>query len=249
MLGMPRSVLLASWASAWLADAADLDDVVKHVRGADEPHGVTGMGSQTSASLNEALLALRSGGATAMRVALPRPGDPGDLPGPAELTDAAVAAGEVALAVGIPYALVPRIEPFGPPGDQGHFVTWEWWDADPLTPAAGLDDSDRELRQTLLAASDQLAQLDVPSWRPEVAQLLADLRSGASAAPLPRPFPGKAQQVAARSARIMAIAQYALADDGGAVTGAAADARRAAISDLDAAARHALCSAASALAE
>lgn len=249
MLGMPRSVMLASWTSAWLAGVADVDDVVTRVRGADEPHSVSRTGSSAPQPLADALLALRSGGATAMRVGLPRPGDPGELPGPPELTDAAVAAGEVALAVGTPYALVPRIEPFGPPGDQGHFVTWEWWDADPLTPTANLADADRELRQTLLAAGDQLAQLDVPSWRPEVAQLLADLRSGEADAPLPRAFPGKAQQVAARSARIMAIAEYALADDGGAVTGAEADARRTAIAELESAARHALCAAASALAE
>lgn len=249
MLAMPRSVVLASWASAWLADEADIDDVVRKVRGSDEPHDVSGMGTMSSAPLGDALLALRSGGATAMRVALPRPGDPTGLPGPADLTDAAVEAGEVALAVGMPYALVPRIESFGPPGDQGHFVTWEWWDADPLPPSAGLDEADRALRQTLLAAGDQLAHLDVPSWRPEVSQLLTDLRSGASAAPLPRSFPAKAQQVAARSARILAIAEFALADDGGAVTGEDADARRTAIGELESTARHALCAAAGALTE
>lgn len=249
MIGLPRSVVLASWASAWLDGAVDVDDVVTRVRGSDEPHGVSHTGSPAPESLADALLDLRSGGATAMRVALPRPGDPGELPGPAELTDAAVAAGEVALTVGTPCALVPRIEPFGPPGDQGHFVTWEWWDADPLTPAVSLADADRELRQTLLAAGDQLAQLDVPSWRPEVAQLLADLRSAETDAPLPRAFPGKAQHVAARSARIMAIAEYALADDGGAVTGADADTRRTAIAELESAARRALCAAANALAE
>lgn len=249
MLVMPRSVTLASWTSAWLAGSVDVDDVVSRVRGPDEPHEVSGMGSQSAAPLGDALLALRAGGATAMRVVLPRPGDPGDLAGPPDLTDAAVSSGEAALAVGMPYALVPQVEPFGPPGDQGHFVTWEWWDADPPTPAAGLDDADRELRQTLLGAGDELAQLDVPSWRPEVSQLLADLRSGAAAAPLPRSFPGKAQQVAARSARILAITEFALADDGGAVTGADADARRTAIGDLESAARRALCAAAGALAE
>lgn len=249
MLVMPRSVVLASWASAWLAEEADIDDVITRVRGGDEPHGVSGMGSQSIAPLAEGLMGLRAAGATAMQVALPRPGDSGEIAGPADLTTAATAAGEVAIAVGAPYALVPIIEPFGPPGDQGHFVTWQWWDVNPLTPSTSLSDADRELRETLLAASDLLVQLDVPSWRPEVAQLMTDLRAGASAAPLPRPYSGKAQQVAARSARLLAIVQFALADDGGAVTGSEADARRNVISELDAAARRALCAAAGSLAE
>ena len=249
MLAMPRSVVLASWASAWLAGETDLDEVVTRVRGGDEPHDVSGMGSPSTAPLADGLLGLRAAGATAMRVALPRPGDPGELAGPADLNAAAIAAGEVVIADGAPYALVPSIEAFGPPGDQGHFVTWQWWDVLPVTPSSGLADADRELRQTLLAASDLLVQLDVPSWRPEVEQLLTDLRAGASAAPLPRPYTGKAQQLAARSARLLAIVEYAMADDGGAVTGPEADARRTVISELEAAARRALCAAAGSLAE
>jgi hypothetical protein len=249
MLAMPRSVLLAAWTSAWLAGDANVDQVVARVRGSDEPHHVTGLGSREQAPLADALHSLQSAGALAMRVVLPRPGDLRGLAGPANLNSDAVDAGEVVIAVGARYALVPHVEPFGPPGDQGHFVSWQWHDANPADPLAGLVEADRELTETLIRAESTLASLDLAAWRPEVAQLLDDLRSNATAAPLPHRFPARAQSLAARSARLLAIVEYALADDGAAVTAADADARRDALRPLEVAARQALAAAAGALAE
>jgi hypothetical protein len=249
MLALPRSVILAAWTSAWLADEASVDEVVARARCADEPDEVSGFGTRSRVPLVEALHGLRAAGAHAMGVALPQPGHPGELAGPPELTAAAVEAGEAAFAVGADYALVPRVQPFGPPGDQGHFVTWVWHDANPIATRVSLSEADRQLSETLLATESALTDLDLPAWKPEVAQLLDDLRSNASAAPLPRMFPAKAQTLAARSARILAIVGHALADDGGAVTSAAATARREAIRPLESAARTALAASAGALAQ
>jgi hypothetical protein len=250
MLALPRSARLAVWAGAWLAEAATLDEVVARVHGDDEPHEVTGIPGQTTlGSLSSALVALRAEGVHALRVALPRPGDPHGLAGPPDFTADAVAAGEVVLAVGSQSALVPEVQAFGPPGDQGHLVTWFWRDA--ATPLAGgsLGDAERALAAALLAASSTLTRLDVASWRPEVARLLDDIRTERSGEPLPRTFPPAAQNLAARAARILAVVDVALGDDGAARTAASATARRDALVPLEREARHALAAACNVLAD
>jgi hypothetical protein len=250
MLALPRSARLVVWAGAWLGGTATLDDVVARVHGEDEPHEVTGIPGQTGpGSLGFALGALRAAGVHALRVALPRPGDPHGLAGPPEVNADALTAGEAVLAVGSATALIPDVRAFGPPGDQGHLVTWCWRDA--TTPPAGdsLAHADRALSEMLLAASSTLADLDVASWRPEVAQLLDDVRSERSGEPLPRAFPPAAQNLAARAARVLAVVEVALSDDGAARTAGSATARRHALAPLERTARHALASACNVLAD
>jgi hypothetical protein len=249
MLGLPRSVRLAAWGTCWLASQATLDEVVARVQGDDEPHTVTEMPPRhVPSSLGTGLGMLRADGARALRVALPRPGDPQGLAGPRQLTIEAVAAGEAILCVGAPIALVPEVRSFGPPGDQGHLVSWGWRDAEPPPPGPTLREADRALAEELLAASSTLAGLDVAAWRPEVAQLLDDLRSGAVAEPLPRPFPATAQALAARAVRVLTVVEVALDDDGLSLTAGSVGTRRAALTRLERAARHALAAACNVLA-
>ena len=238
MLSLPRSVRLAAWATMWFAGRCDLRELTDRVRGDDEPHELVDAPSLDS--FIEVLPFWHKAGAHAVVAALPRAGDPHGLSGPVRLTESAVAAGEAVIAVGAPYALVPRVTPFGPPGDQGHFVGWVWHDAHPPPAGASIAQADRELNEALLAASRVLADLDVPSWRPEVARLLDDVRSGRASAPLPHGYSQEAQALAARSARLWTIAEFALADDGGAVTVRDASTRRDALIHLERAARHAL---------
>jgi hypothetical protein len=250
MLALPRSARLVVWAGAWLGGTATLDDVIVRVHGEDEPHDVLGIPGQTGpGSLSSALAALRAVGVRALRVALPRPGDPHGLAGPAEVTADAVAAGEAVLAVEFPAALIPDVRAFGPPGDQGHLVTWSWRDAAPPPVAGSLADAERSLSEVLLAASSTLADLDVASWRPEFSRLLDDIRSDRAGEPLPRAYPPAAQNLAARAARILAVVEVALRDDEAAVTGGAAAARRDALVPLERTARHALVSACNVLAD
>jgi hypothetical protein len=182
-------------------------------------------------------------------VALPRPGDPHGLAGPPDLTADAVAAGEAVLAVGGPFALVPAVRTFGPPGDEGHLVSWTWRDAAPPASGPTTREAERALTDALIAAGSILARLDVAAWRPEVAQLLDDIRTGRAGEPLPRAFPPEAQALAARAARILAVVDVALQDEGGAVDTATANARRDALVDLERAARHGLAAACNTLAE
>lgn len=249
MVTLPRSARLAVWGTAWIRGEVALEDVVKRVRGDDEPHEVVDVpGAASTSSLGAAVTALRSAGAESFRVALPAPGDPVGLAGPAELTADAVDAGEAVLAVGAPFALVPDVRAFGPPGDEGHFVTWTCRTATEGSLGPNLAEAEAELAATLRDAGDTLARLDIAAWRPEVATLLDDIRSATIGEPLPRVYPPRAQTVAARSTRVMAVVGFALQDDGGALSAGAADSRRAALTPLERAARHALVAACNALA-
>ncbi|HEX6233279.1 MAG TPA: hypothetical protein VFZ63_09135 [Jiangellaceae bacterium] len=241
MVSIPRSVRFAAWAAMWFEGRCDASEVIDRVRGDDEPHELEN--APSVASLDLVLPFWREAGAYGVAAALPRPGDPHGLGGPVELTESAVAAGEAVVAVGAPYALVPRVSAFGPPGDQGHFVTWVWYQANPPPAGPTITQADRDLNDALLAAGRVLADLDVPSWRPEVAQLLDDVRAGRASAPLPHGYSQEAQALAARAARLWTIAEFALADDGGAVTTAEASARREALRQLERAARHGLAAA------
>ena len=250
MLGLPRSARLAAWAGSWLTGQVTLDDVVARVQGDDEPHTVTdGPPGREVGSLGTALGSLRVHGARAMRVALPRPGDPQGLAGPRQLTVDAVEAGEAVLCVGAEVALIPTIRTFGPPGDEGHLVSWAWRPAHPPPPVPPLPELERTLTEELIATGSTLARLDIAAWRPEVARLLDDIRSGRAADPLPRPFPPAAQALAARSARVLAVVDIALRDEGQALTAASAHARQQALIPLERAARHALAAACNALAD
>lgn len=251
MVTLPRSARLAAWATAWLRGDTTLDDVVTRTCGDDEPHEALDIpGKITTVGLPEALLALRDVGVRAFRVALPVPGDPRGLGGPPELNGDALDAGEAVLtepADAAPYALVPDVQTFGPPGDQGHLVTWVCRRANPAPPGPSLSEAEKAMTFALLEAGAELSDLDVASWRPEVATLLDDVRSSRAADPLPRAFPTQAQTVAARGARLLAVVGFALDDDGGAVTSAAAQSRRSALVPLEQAARHALVAACNAM--
>lgn len=250
MVSLPRSARFATWATAWLNNDADLDDVVKRVEGIDEPHDATGVpGTSDTVSLADALFRLRDHGATGFRLALPVPGDPTGLAGPAEFTADGVDAGEAIVVEATNVGLVPDITSFGPPGDQGYFVTWNCQPAVLPPPPEQLSDAEHALSLELLQAGDTLAKLEVSAWKPEVATLLQDLRTGQTGEPLPRSFSSRAQNTAARSARILAIVSFALNDDGGAVSSAAAQSRREALTPLSHAARHALVAACNSAAE
>ncbi|HEX2362796.1 MAG TPA: hypothetical protein VHI11_12045 [Jiangellaceae bacterium] len=250
MLGLPRSARLVVWGNCWLAGQVTLDEVVTRVQSDDEPHTVADLPPRgASGSLGTGLGLLRADGVKALQVALPRAGDPQGLAGPSQLTIEAVAAGEAVLCVGLSVALVPAIRSFGPPGDHGHLVSWGWRDAVQPLPGPTSREADRVLSEQLIAASSLLTDLDAAAWRPQMAQVLDDLRSGAVAEPLPRPFPAAAQALAARAIRVLTVVGVGLDDDGSSLFTQEAQARRDALVPLERAARHALAAACNALAE
>lgn len=244
---LPRSARLAAWATSWLAGGLDLSDVVDRTRGADEPHTVVDLPDLPGeVQLGTALESLRTAGATSFAVALPAAGDPAGLAGPPGTNAEAIDAGEAVLVLGVDRALIPDVTTFGPPGDQGHLVTWRTLPAAPPRAETTLADADQELTLALRDAADVLAGLDVAGWRPEAAALLDEIRTPRPAAPLPHGFPSRAQSVAATATRLAAVVRFALDDDGGAVHASGASARAAALRPLERAARHALQTAANA---
>jgi hypothetical protein len=241
-----RSGVLAAWASAWLAGDAAYDDVVAHVTGRDEPHRVTGLPGADPADpqtpLGWALTVLRERSADGVRVVLPVPGDPRGLP--AELADgfaaAAMAAGEGVVGRGI--GLVPELTEHGSPlGSRTISVLWRAYPIgeptpDPLTVA----EAEHDLTEALRSAATALAELDVATWRPELAGELARVRRKPAAPDLPPGHDARAVRLLAQADRLATVLDLAAADDpGGAVTGHAAREREQALRPLATAVRRA----------
>src|SRR5690242_1909368 len=82
--GMSRDVAtaLVAWGNAWLTGSVGLDEAVDAVEKAAGPQ-ILG-GEPAEVTLRRGLGDLRVGGLTALRLALPEPGDPLGLTGPAE---------------------------------------------------------------------------------------------------------------------------------------------------------------------
>jgi hypothetical protein len=228
---------LAAWGSAALSGAVSPDEAAERVTGPEDPgHRVAGLpGEDAPVTLAYAFGRLRALGATGLRLVLSRPGDPGGLPGPPGFTESAVACGEAVVATGDAQLGLLL---------QGRGL-WgaERIDPDLRTPLS-LSDADRHLGQVMREATAVLARLDVASWDPAAAEMLAG-RSRPRAASLPPSVPPEAHRVLDQALRVSTIVELARADDGGALTGAEMLARTEVLRDLDAAARRAIESACS----
>jgi hypothetical protein len=234
-----RSGVFAAWTSAWLAGEAAYDDVVSRVTGADEPHRVTGLpGVDGDQPLGWVLPVLRERSADGVRAVLPGPGDPRGLPGPGPFTTAALAAGEAVVGRGL--GLVPRVTDHGSAQDRTCCVLWTVFPiAEPAPDPLTVAEAEFELTTATRDAASAIAALDVASWRPEVADGLARMRRGISP-DLPPGHESRAVRLLATAERLAAVLDLAGADaPGGAVNGAEARARDAALRPLATAVRRA----------
>jgi hypothetical protein len=231
---LPVSALLAWWGTSWLRGHAVVDLVLDAVLGDDATHVVAGLPHvDGSVSLGRALAEIRLGGAQGFGLALPEPGDPVGIGGPAALSAAALEAGEAVVAGSV--ALVPwRV---------GAAVEWTAYDAAPRQ-LADVGEADRGLRRALQDTATSLAGLEIARWRPEAADALMNLHHPPSLRPPPG-TPARCVELAARALQARAIVELALEDDGGAVSAADVAARRAALQPLGAAARRGLVAACS----
>lgn len=226
---LPVTARLAWWGTAWLRGQVSPDDLLDAVLDGDVSHRVGGE------PLLTALAGLRTTGASGFGAAYPREGAPVGLGGPATFNAAAIEVGEALVAVGIEAGLVPR--------RVGPTIEWTAFPA-ARRQVPDVGEADRELRATLLTAANELADLDVAGWRPEVADELMDLRRRRVPG-TPPGVPPRCAGLAARGLQALRIAELALTDDGGALSASAADRRRAAIQPLDLAGRRALVAACS----
>jgi hypothetical protein len=232
---LPLSARFALWFSAWTAGRASLDDCRDAIVGEDAAHDVLGTdGDSPAEPLIVALGRLRGRGAMGAGIALPVPGDPLGLAGPGSFNAEVVEAREGVVLDGADLGLVPR--------RVGAGVTWTCYPAVSRRQLPDPSEADTTLRQTLLHTTDQLVELDVARWRPEVADELIALRSTMSSedAAFPEAMAPRAVRLAALAVRCRRIVELALVDEGASVTAADADARRGALLPLDHAARRGL---------
>src|SRR5699024_1126912 len=119
--------------------------------------------------------------------------------GPADLTRAAVAAGEAVLVGSTSTAagLVPQ------PDDRGSSYSGLRWaryaEADMPATSPTLAEAEQQLALTLRSTADSLTALDVADWRPEATEALAAVRGGGDDSTLPPGYPPRAHRVAAQA--------------------------------------------------
>ena len=237
---LPLSGRFAVWFAAWTSGQVSLDDARDAIVAGDAAHDVAGIPGGPSggeaAPLIVALGLLRQCGGAGAGVALPVPGDPLGLAGPAAFNEQALEAGEAVVLEGADLGLVPH--------RAGAGVVWTCRAAASQRQVPDAAEADTGLRQALLGTAQALADLDVARWRPEVADELMALRRPARL-PLPEALPPRAVRLASTAARCLTIVDLALDDDGGAVTAWEADQRRQALAPLEQAARRAMVAACS----
>jgi hypothetical protein len=228
---LPDSGRLALWFSAWCSGAVSLDEARDAVVGEDAAHDVVGIpGSAEPVPLILAFGALRAERASSAGLALPAHGDPLGLAGPPAFNAEALDVGEAVVLHGCDLGLVPA--------RAGAGVVWRCLPARSRRSVPDLAEADTGLRAALPKTANALAALDVARWRPEAADELMALRAPERLL-VPAGTSARAQRMLALAARCRAIVALALDDDGGAVTAAEADERRAVLLPLDHAARRA----------
>lgn len=230
--GLPASARFALWFSAWTAGAVSLDEARDAIVGDDAAHDVLGLPDQPEAvPLILALGLLRAEGGREAGLALPVPGDPLGLAGPADFNAEAVDVGQGVVVVGAGLGLVPH--------RTGSGVQWQCHQAVTDRQVPDPSEADTLLRGTLLDTAQRLADLDVARWRPEVADELMALRRHVDLV-FPHGMAPRAVRLAGLAARCRTIVELALEDDGGSVTAFEADTRKEALRPLDHAARRGL---------
>ncbi len=234
MHALPRSGRLVCWFNAWTVGEATPDDLPELVLGEDAAHDVVGL-TDAPQPLLLAAGRLRLGGGSAL-LSLPAAGDPVGLPGPPELTTAAMEAGEAAL---FPHAGVALV-----PGVVGAGVFWQALPCAPAVASVGVRAAARMLREALLVCAERLMALDVATWRPEISDTLSGLR-GEQDPPLPAGYSAHASHLAVLALRCHTIVDLAHRNGSAAVTGREEVARANALGALERAARHALVAACS----
>jgi hypothetical protein len=238
---VPTAARSACWLNAWLSRREGADAVITGLMG-EQAHVEFVVFGHDAPGLSPALLLgeLRRHGVTQVSAALPSPGDPLGLGGPTTFNSDALDVGEALVLHGCATGLVPRT--------TGRSTRWESSEAKPPPFVPDVAGADRALRAALTEAADALAELDVASWNPDVADALINLRQPVELDP-PLSFPsGAAARTAVSGLRCQHIVELAFADhSGGAVSAWEAEQRRTALLPLQHASRAAIVAACSSL--
>ncbi|MBF8190936.1 hypothetical protein ITP53_35570 [Nonomuraea sp. K274] len=214
---------MVAWGNAWLAGHVGLDEAADHVEAAGGP-AVAG-----EVPLRKYLANLRGGGLREFRLALPAPGDPLGLSGPASFNAAAVDVGQAAIAVLDDHnlGLVPTVDRRG---SSYVGIRLDVHESGPIRhDLPSLAEADRELSDAMRAATETLDSVDGPAQeRPERLERGGELAPG---------YPARAHRVSTLATRLATVLR--VADERGLTSGQVA-VRGAALRDLDRAVRRAL---------
>jgi hypothetical protein len=207
------SPALVAWGNAWLSGHVGLDEAADAVEQVCGQHVVTGIpGESDEMPLRRGLGCLRVAGMTALKLALPVPGDLLGLTGPPELNTAALEAGGAALVTltSGPVGLVPAEDRRG---SSYVGVRWNVLNARPgIADVPSLPEADHQLALALRDATDALLMVeDVTDWRPEMAEALTAVRESHRGEPgeLAPGYPARAHRVAALAGRLSVVVDLA----------------------------------------
>ncbi|MET0417317.1 MAG: hypothetical protein ABW022_14995 [Actinoplanes sp.] len=237
-----RSTRFVAWVRAWRAGFVPFDELADEIA-RDEEHLVADApGTWTDVPLPHGLPLFAKVHPDDIRLVLPAPGDPRGLPGPGELTGAAMLAGEAVMTP--TFGVVPQVQRHtSGSGVEFETVLWRVFGVTDYKPVfqPGAAEAEGELTLALGEATAQLTKLDVAQWKPELAGALQALRRPESTATLPTGFDPRARRLFARASildQVLALAETNA--PGGAVNGYEAQQRDAALRPLTTACRQAL---------
>ena len=237
-----RSTRFVAWVRAWRAGLVPFDELADEIAG-DEEHLVADVpGTWTDVPLSHGLPLFAKVHPDDIRLVLPAPGDPRGLPGPGELTGAAMLAGEAVMTP--TFGMVPQVRRHtSGSGMEFETVLWRVFGVEQYRPGfqIGAAEAEAELAAALGEATARLTRLDVAQWKPELAGALQALRRPESTATLPTGFDPRARRLFARASvldQVLALAETNA--PGGALNGYEAQQRDAALRPLTTACRQAL---------
>ncbi len=237
-----RSTRFVAWVRAWRAGLVPFDELADEIAGDEEHLVADAPGTWTDVALTQALPAFAKLHPDDIRLVLPVPGDPRGLPGPGDLTGAALLAGEAVMARD--FGVVPEVRRHtSGSGVTFETVLWRFYPVADLKPVfqQGAAEAEAELTRVLAETTTQLARLDIAQWRPELAGALQALRRPDSTATLPPGFDPRSRRLFARASildQVLALAEHNA--PGGAVNTFEAQQRDAALRPLTNACRQAL---------
>ncbi|MET0424283.1 MAG: hypothetical protein ABW046_10425 [Actinoplanes sp.] len=237
-----RSTRFVAWVRAWRAGLVPFDELAGEIA-ADEEHLVADApGTWTDVPLPQGLPFFAKVHPDDIRLVLPVPGDPRGLPGPGELTGAALLAGEAVMTPD--FGVVPEVRRHtSGSGVEFETVLWRFFPVENYRPVfqLGAAEAEAELTTALGEATTQLTRLDVAQWKPELAGALQALRRPESTATLPVGFDPRARRLFARASVLDQVLALAGSNaPGGAVNNYEAQQRDAALRPLTTACRQAL---------
>lgn len=238
------SAALVAWGNAWLTGHVGLDEAVDAVERLSGPHVASGLPDHSGETpLRTGLAALRRFGLSALRLALPTPGDPLGLSGPPAFNSAAIEAQEAVLATvgdGV-LGLIPCED------RRGSSYVGTLWTGHESRPAAAdtplLPEADHALTLAVRDATEILASVDgTAEWRPEIADALGALREShhhEQVGGLAPGYPARAHRVAALAGRLAVVVDLARGTEAAALSATQVRRRSEALRDLDHAVRRA----------